>query len=63
MRASCIDKFGRERVDAEMKDFLNLDFFPRYGAGIGVTRMIRAMNMSGLIADRTPMQDEKSGLK
>ncbi len=54
------DKFGRERVDAEMKDFLDLDFFPRFGAGIGVTRMIRAMNMSGLIADRTPTQMKKA---
>jgi aspartyl/asparaginyl-tRNA synthetase len=43
--------FGRERVQKEMDEFLGHDFFPRYGGGIGVTRMIRAMKMSGLIED------------
>jgi aspartyl/asparaginyl-tRNA synthetase len=44
-------QFGRERVQKELDEFLSFDFFPRYGAGIGVTRMIRAMKMSGLIED------------
>lgn len=46
------DKFGRERVEKEMQEFLAHDFFPRYGGGIGMTRMIRAMKMSGIIEDR-----------
>jgi aspartyl/asparaginyl-tRNA synthetase len=47
------DKFGRERVEAEMDAFLSHDFFPRFGGGIGITRMIRAMKMSGLISDNS----------
>ena len=36
------DKFGKNRVEAELKDFLDLDFIPRVGGGIGLTRLIRA---------------------
>jgi len=42
-------EFTKERVDKELDDFLNLDFFPRYGGGIGVTRMIRAMENNNLL--------------
>jgi aspartyl/asparaginyl-tRNA synthetase len=42
-------QFGKERVQKEMDDFLSHDFFPRCGGGIGVTRMIRAMKLSGLL--------------
>jgi len=35
--------FGKERVEKELEDFLSLDFFPRYGAGIGMTRLMRAL--------------------
>ena len=42
-------QFGKSRVDDEMEKFLDRDFFPRYGGGIGVTRMIRAMELSNLI--------------
>ncbi len=45
------DLFGQERVDAELEEFLSHDFFPRSGGGIGVTRMIRAMQLSGLLED------------
>lgn len=45
------DMFGKERVEAELEEFLKLDFFPRSGGGIGVTRMIRAMQLSGLIEE------------
>ncbi len=38
-------KFGKERVEAELEEFLSHDFFPRFGGGIGVTRMIRALKM------------------
>ncbi len=43
------DLFGKEEVEAELNDFLGQDFFPRSGGGIGVTRMIRAMELSGLM--------------
>jgi len=42
-------QFSKERVDKELDDFLSMDFFERYGGGIGVTRMIRAMEMSNLL--------------
>ena len=43
------DKFGHKRVYNELEAFLDRDFFPRFGGGIGVTRMIRAMEMSNLV--------------
>ena len=36
--------FGKERVEAELEEFFKLDFFPRVGGGIGMTRMISAMD-------------------
>ncbi len=42
-------QFTRERVESELNDFLKHNFMPRYGGGIGVTRMIRAMKLSKLI--------------
>ena len=41
--------FGQERVEAELNEFLNHNFVPRYGGGIGVTRMISAMKRANLI--------------
>jgi len=38
-----IDLFGKERVEAELEEFLNFDFFPRSGGGIGVTRIMQAI--------------------
>lgn len=35
--------FGKERVEKELEDFLALNFFPRFGGGIGLTRLIRAV--------------------
>ena len=37
------DLFGKERVEAELETFLKFDFFPRVGGGIGMTRMIAAL--------------------
>jgi aspartyl/asparaginyl-tRNA synthetase len=37
------DLFGKTRVEKELNDFLDLDFFPRVGGGIGVTRIIDAV--------------------
>ena len=38
------DKFGKDRVDKELNDFLSLDMIPRVGGGIGITRLLHAMN-------------------
>ena len=38
------DKFGKDRVEAELEEFLAHDFFPRVGGGIGMTRMISALD-------------------
>lgn len=40
--------FGKERVEAELEDFLSHDFFPRSGGGMGIPRMIRAFELSNL---------------
>ncbi len=37
--------FGKERVENELEEFLNLYFFPRFGAGIGMTRLARAYQL------------------
>jgi len=44
-----IDGFGRARVMAEMDEYFALDMFPRFGGGMGVTRMARAMKMEGVL--------------
>ena len=41
--------FGKERVLKELDEFLEHDFVPRFGGGIGVTRMISAMKKAELI--------------
>ncbi len=35
--------FGRERVERELEEFLALPFFPRFGGGIGMTRLISSL--------------------
>lgn len=37
--------FGKERVEKELEQFLQYDFFPRFGGGIGMTRMARAYQL------------------
>lgn len=44
------DLFGEERVTKELDEFFSLKFTKRSGGGIGVTRLIRAMKLSGLMA-------------
>jgi len=44
------DKFGQERVDAELEEFLKHEFFVRSGGGIGVTRLISSMLKEGLLS-------------
>lgn len=41
--------FSKERVEKELDEFLSNTFIKRSGGGIGVTRMIRAMKLSGLL--------------
>jgi aspartyl/asparaginyl-tRNA synthetase len=41
--------FGKERVEKELEEFLGLDFFPRSGGGIGLTRMIDGMKKGLLV--------------
>ncbi len=42
------DLFGKERVEQELNEFLELTFVPRCGGGIGVTRLIDAIKKGGL---------------
>jgi aspartyl/asparaginyl-tRNA synthetase len=41
--------FGKKRVLKELDEFLSHDFFPRFGGGIGITRMISGMRKAGLL--------------
>lgn len=47
-------KFGKERVLAELEAFLALPMVPRFGGGIGLTRLARAMELSGLFEHNVP---------
>lgn len=46
------NKFTKERVMKELEEYLSLEMIPRYGGGIGITRMERAMKLAGLINNR-----------
>ena len=41
--------FGYGRVIDELNEFLSNKFIPRVGGGIGITRLIRAMELSNLL--------------
>merc|ERR1712159_22478 len=43
------NKFGEKRVLKELDQFLSYDFFKRSGGGIGVTRMMSALEKSNLL--------------
>lgn len=43
--------FGKDRVDAEMQEFLKHNFITRSGGGIGITRLIRSMELEGLLPE------------
>lgn len=51
------DLFGKSRVEKELNEFLALDFFPRCGGGIGLTRLINAIkdHQAPLTAKETAM--------
>jgi aspartyl/asparaginyl-tRNA synthetase len=42
-------EFGKDRVDAEMDEYLKHNFIERCGGGIGVSRLLRAMKLEGLM--------------
>lgn len=41
--------FGKDRVEQELEEFLSSKFFPRYGGGIGMNRLIDSMKKEGLL--------------
>jgi len=43
--AKLFELFGKERVEKELEEFLSLNFFKRFGGGIGLTRMARAYEL------------------
>jgi hypothetical protein len=43
--AKLFELFGKERVEKELEEFLSLNFFTRYGGGIGLTRLARAYEL------------------
>ena len=43
------DLFSYNRVMDELNEFLSYNFIPRVGAGVGVTRLIRAMKIIGAL--------------
>ena len=46
-------QFGKERVEKELNEFLSYDFIPRVGGGIGITRLLRAVEdykVRGIVA-------------
>jgi len=48
-------QFGKKKVMQELDEFLSHKFFPRSGGGIGITRMIRALKLSGIIENTSPI--------
>jgi len=42
------DKFSKERVLKELDEYLSHDFFPRFGAGIDLTRLENALHKANL---------------
>lgn len=43
------DNFSEERVLRELENYFSHNMIPRYGGGIGVTRLVRAMKKKGLL--------------
>ena len=48
--------FGEDRVMRELDDYLSLEMFPRFGGGIGLTRLARAMNIAGEVTSSPATQ-------
>ncbi len=43
------DSFGKERVMAELERYFLHNMISRFGGGIGITRLVRAMKLKGLL--------------
>lgn len=41
--------FGEERVMKELDEYFKLPMIPRFGAGIGITRLVRAVKLANLL--------------
>ena len=48
-KAKLFELFGEERTMLELEEYLDLEFIPRVGCGIGLTRLIRSMEKEGLL--------------
>jgi len=44
--AKLFELFGKDRVEKELEEFLSFEFFPRFGGGIGMTRLARAYELN-----------------
>lgn len=53
--------FEKKRVEKELEDFLSFDFFPRFGGGIGMTRMMRALECESLSTRKNPQHQSVEG--
>ena len=53
------DKFGKDRVEAELEQFMALKFFPRSGAGIGYHRLAKAMRNLCLLPLTSKKEENK----
>lgn len=49
-------KFGKERVLSELEEYLSLNMFTRFGGGIGLTRLARAMELAGMFEESISYQ-------
>ena len=43
------NEFGKDRVEKELEEFLNLTMINRYGCGCGLTRLLRALKIKDLL--------------
>lgn len=56
-RQLLFSKFGKERVLTELEAFLALPMIDRFGGGIGLTRLERAMLLEGIMHNEDRMQE------
>ncbi len=50
------ETFGQARVMEELETYLALPMFPRFGAGIGITRLVRGMQIENLLPSHPELQ-------
>jgi len=51
--------FSKERVLQELEEYLELPMIERFGGGIGMTRMARAMKLAGLLEENSHFMEER----